>query len=149
MQPIQNYYNIVEEIIRDLGVDPAACRGEIAGQWNLKRGSANIWVDVWQTKDQQGNLLDYGYIQVMAPVCEVPVNNQNLFTKELLEINHSLYGVAFTIFKDWAYVKAIREVDGLDKAEAQAMFNRVGAYSDEYDDKLKQKYGMAPAGQRV
>ncbi|MCC7303675.1 MAG: YbjN domain-containing protein [Bacteroidia bacterium] len=149
MQPIQTYYNMVEDIIRNLGVDPAICRGEIAGQWNLKRGSANIWVDVWQTKDQQGNLQDYGYIQVMAPVCEVPVNNQHLFTKELLEINHNLYGVSFTIFKEWAYIKSIRELDGLDQNEAQAMFNRIGSYADEYDDRLKQKYGIVPAGQRV
>ncbi len=148
MQAISNYYAMVEEIIKDLGVDPAICRGENPGQWNLKKGSANIWVDVWQTKDKDGNLLDYGYLQIMAPVTEVPVNNQHLFTKDLLEINHTLYGVAFTIFKDWAYIKGIRELDGLDKGEALAMFNRVGNYSDDYDDKLRQKYGMT-TGQRV
>jgi hypothetical protein len=149
MEAISHYYNMIEEIIRDLGVDPAACRGELAGQWNLKRGSASIWVDVWQTKDKDGNLTDYGYCQIMAPVIEVPINNQHLFTKELLEINHNLYGVAFTIYKNWAYIKTIRELEGLDKSEAQAMFNRVGSYADEYDDKLRDRYGVAPSGQRV
>ena len=67
-----------------------------------KKGSAPVWVDVWKVQDQE-----YGYMQIMAPICEVPVNNQHLFTKELLEINHQLYGVAFTIYKDWAYLKII------------------------------------------
>lgn len=148
MQAIGNYYEMIDSIIRDLGVDPAACRGDQPGQWNLKKGSASVWVDVWQTKDANGNLQDYGYLQIMAPIMEVPVNNQHLFTKELLELNHSLYGVGFTIFKDWAYIKMVRELDGLDKNEAAAMFNRVGNYADDYDDRLKAKYG-ATTGQRV
>ena len=140
MQPIQHYYDLVEEVIRDLKVDPALCRGKQPGQWDMRLGSASVWIDVFQSKDQQGNVLNYGYLQLMAPVCDVPVNNQHLFTKELLEINHSLYGVAFTIFKEKAYIKSIRELDGLDKSEIRATFDRIGIYSDDYDDKLKAKY---------
>ena len=147
-QPIQHYYNLVEEVIRDYNVDPALTRGQQPGQWNLKLGSANIWVDVFQSKDAQGNLTQYGYFQVMSPVCEVPINNQHLFTKELLEINHSLYGVAFTIFQEKAYIKAIRELQGLDKSEIRSTFDRVGIYADDWDDKLKTKYSILPQGSR-
>ena len=112
MQAIQHYYNMVEEVITGLGVDPATCRGDQPGQWNLKLGSASVWVDVFQSKDAQGNFIDYGYLQILAPVCEVPVNNQHIFTKELLEINHTLYGVGFTIYGNNAYIKAIRELEG-------------------------------------
>ena len=111
--PIQQYHTMVEEVLAEYKIDPVACRGQQPGVWSLKLGSASIWVDVFQSKDAQGNLVQNGYLQVMAPVCEVPVNNQHLFTKELLEINHSLYGVAFTIFKEMAYIKAIRELQGL------------------------------------
>lgn len=131
---------MIDNIIRSFGVDPAACKSETPGQWNLKKGSAPVWIDVWQVQNEER-----GYFQVMAPVCQVPVNNQHLFTKELLEINHTLYGVAFTIFKDWAYIKMIREVDGMDQREAEAMINRVGNYADDYDDKLKAKYDLATA----
>jgi hypothetical protein len=138
---IQQYYNKVEEVFSEVyKIDPATTRGAAPGQWNLKLGSASIWVDVFQSKDAQGNLLQAGYFQVLAPVCDVPVNNQHLFTKELLEINHSLYGVAFTIFKDVAYIKAIRELEGLDKSEIRATFDRVSIYADDWDDKLKAKY---------
>ena len=137
---LQQYYDMVDNIIKSLGVDPAACKSETPGQWNLKKGSATVWIDVWQVQNEER-----GYFQVMSPVCQVPVNNQHLFTKELLEINHTLYGVAFTIFKDWAYIKMIREVDGLDQKEAEAMINRVGNYADDWDDKLKAKYGLETA----
>jgi hypothetical protein len=84
----------------------------------------------------------------MAPVCDVPVNNQHLFTKELLEINHSLYGVSFTIYSEKAYIKSIRELEGLDKSEIKSTFDRVGIYADEWDDKLKTKYFAFSGGGR-
>jgi hypothetical protein len=145
---IQTYYTLIEEALAEYKIDPVTCRGQQPGQWNLVLGSAGIWVDVFQSRDAQGNPTPYGYFQVMAPVCDVPVNNQNLFTKELLEANHSLYGVAFTIFKDKAYIRAIRELQGLDKSEVKATFDRVGIYADEWDDKLKTKY-LAFTGGRV
>jgi hypothetical protein len=139
--PIQFYYALFEDTLSSLKIAPEAARGTQPGQWSLKLGSASVWVDIFQSKDAQGNLIpNYGYLQVMAPVCDVPVNNQHLFTKELLEINHSLYGVGFTIFRDKAYIKAIRELEGLDKTEISSTLNRVGIYADEWDDKLKAKY---------
>lgn len=146
MQAIQHYYNLVEEVIRDLGVDPATARGDQPGQWNMRLGSASVWVDVFQSKDAQGNLMDYGYLQMLAPVCDVPVDNQAIFTMELLQTNHTLYGVGFTIYGNRAYIKAIRELEGLDKSEVRSTFDRVGIYADDYDDKLKAKYFPVSGG---
>ncbi len=139
-QPLQHYYQILDEVLVEYKIDPTSARGEQPGQWNLHLGSANIWVDIFQSKDAQGNPTQFGYLQVMAFVCDVPVNNQHLFTKELLEINHSLYGVGFTIFKEKAYIKSIRELEGLDKSEIKATLDRVGIYANDWDDKLKAKY---------
>lgn len=144
--PIQHYYAMVDQVLTDLKINPADARGEAPGQWNLRHGSAAVWVDVFQSKDKDGNLIQSGYLQVLAPVCDVPVNNQHIFTKELLEINHSLYGVGFTIYKDKAYIKAIRELQGLDSSEVRATLDRVGIYANDYDDKLKEKYFPAPPG---
>lgn len=147
-QPIQHYYTMFEQVLVEYKVDPTTARGQAPGQWNLKLGSASVWVDIFQSKDAQGNLAQYGYLQMLAPVCDVPVNNQHLFTKELLEINHSLYGVAFTIFKDKAYIKSIRELQGLDISEIKSTLDRVGIYANDWDDKLKAKYGILPEGSR-
>jgi hypothetical protein len=146
MNTIQQYYDLVESVIRDLAVDPATCRGDQPGQWNLKLGSASVWVDVFQSKDNNGNFIDYGYLQMLAPVCAVPEKNQAQFTKELLEINHTLYGVGFTIYGTNAYIKAIRELEGLDKSEVRSTFDRVGIYADDWDDKLKAKYFPVEGG---
>jgi hypothetical protein len=146
--PIQHYFSMVEQVLAEYKIDVTSARGDQPGQWNLRLGSANVWVDVFQAKDAQGNLTQYGYLQCMAPICDVPVENQSLFTKELLEINHSLYGVSFTIFKDKAYIKAIRELQGLDISEVKSTFDRVGIYADEYDDKLKTKYFAFSGGGR-
>jgi hypothetical protein len=148
-KPIEHYYNLVEEVLSEYKIDPKAARGQTPGLWTLKFGSADIWVDVFQSKDAQGNLIAGGYLQVLAPVCEVPVNNQHLFTKELLEINHSLYGVGFTIFKDNAYIKSIRELQGLDKSEVKSTFDRVSIYANDWDDKLKAKYFGFTGGGRA
>lgn len=147
-QPIQHYYNMFEQVLAEYKVDPATARGQAPGQWNLKLGSASVWVDIFQSKDANGNLQQYGYLQVLAPVCDVPINNQHLFTKELLEINHQLYGVAFTIFRDKAYIKSIRELQGLDISEVKSTLDRVGIYANDWDDQLKAKYGIFPEGGR-
>lgn len=147
-QPISHYYTMFEQVLNEYKIDPATARGENPGQWNLKLGSASVWVDIFQSKDAQGNLQQYGYLQVLAPVCDVPVTNQNLFTKELLEINHQLYGVGFTIFREKAYIKSIRELQGLDISEIKSTLDRVGIYANDWDDKLKAKYGIFPEGGR-
>jgi hypothetical protein len=147
-QPIQHYYNLFEEVLTGYKVDPQAARGKQPGQWNLQLGSASVWVDIFQAKDAQGNPTNYGYFQVLAPVCDVPVNNQHIFTRELLELNHALYGVAFTIFQERTYIKAIRELEGLDKSEIQSTLDRVGIYADDFDDKLKARYFGFSGGNR-
>jgi hypothetical protein len=145
--PIQHYFNLVEEVLTDYKIDPAAARGPKPGQWNLKLGSANVWVDIFESTDAQGK--PYGFMQVMAPVCDVPVNNQHIFTKELLEVNHSLHGVGFTIYKDKAYMKSFRELQGLDKSEVISTLNNVGRSADEWDDKLKTKYTIFAGGSQA
>ncbi len=135
-----HYYQIVEESIKSLGVNPADCRGDKPGQWNLKKGSALVWVDVMYIEREQR-----AYYQVMSPVCPLPSTHLLEFFQELLEINYGFYGVSFVKYENWIYIKMIREVEGLDSNEASAMLNRVGNYADHYDDFLKQKYGITEA----
>ena len=135
MEAIDKYYTLVENTIRNFGVDPGICRGDKPGQWNLKKGSASIWVDIWKLDDK-----DYGYIQIMGPVCEVPEERKVEFYEELMEQNHTLYSCALTKHEKWIYVKSIRELEGLSESEIDAMFDRVGYYADYYDDYFKEKY---------
>lgn len=146
MQPIQTYYEMVERVITELGVDPKLCRGQNLGQWSMRLGSASVWIDVFQSKDAQGNYIDGGYLQIMAPIMDVPAERKVEFFQELLEINHKLYGVGFTKFENGIYIKSIRELENLEQSEVMATFRRVGYYSDDYDDMLKGKYAGAGRG---
>lgn len=140
MQDLTFYYQMIEKIIANWGVDPATTRGQKEGQYSLKKGSASVWVDIWYVESQKRS-----YFQVMAPIMRLPLpDRQAAFFQELLEINDRLYGVAFTVYNGWAWLKHIRETDNLDQPEAEAMLNRVGVYADQYDDILKEKYGEAP-----
>jgi len=135
MKNIEHYYEIVDNCIKRLGVDPAICKGDKPGQWDLKKGSASVWIDVWKKENE-----DYGYMQIMAPISEIPATNKEAFYQEVLEINHDLYGVGMTKFENWIYIKMIRELEDLSEEEAFAMFNRIGNYADQYDDFFKDKY---------
>ncbi len=145
MEDITKYYQMVENCIRALGVDPAVCRDQNPGQWNLKRGSAAVWIDVFKRPEDK-----WGYFQCMAPICDVPVANREAFYTEVLEINHNLYGVGFTKFKDKIYIKTIRELEDLSESEITSQMNRVGIYADDYDDYFQNKYlkGGGPAPDR-
>ena len=139
MPNLQNYYDVVENSLRELGLDPTKCRGENAGQWSLTKGSAFIRVSMTYFERENAS-----YFQVIAPVMQVPATNTQQFYQELLELSFTFYGASFVKFEDWIFVKVIREADGLDAKEAGAMINRVAWYADEYDDKLKARYGIAP-----
>ena len=134
---IDFYYQMIEKCIQSLGVDPALCRTDKPGQWDLRKGSASVWIDVWE-QEYEGQ--PSGYFQAMAPVVDVPPNSREAFYKEILEINHKLYGVGMTVFENWVYIKTLRELEGLNESEAMAMINRIGNYADDYDDMLRTKY---------
>ncbi len=137
---MQQYINIIEEAIKLIGIDPATCRGEKPTQWNLTKGSASVWLDLWHIEKEAR-----AYFQAISPVLSLDtVSNVAALTKELLELNHQLYGTAFTIYNNTVFVKVIREADGMDATEANAMILRVGSYADQYDDYLKNKYCVPP-----
>jgi len=135
MANLEDYYKMVEDCISSFGVNPTECRCENPGQWSLKKGSVDVWVDVWHNEGET-----FGYFQAMAPICEVPSINTQSFFQEILEINHKLYGVGMTKYENWIYIKVVRELEDLSISEMTAAFNRIGNYADDYDDYLKDKY---------
>ena len=135
MQALEAYFRIIEKSILKIGIDPEKCRGEQKGRWSIQKGSINIMIDVWMLEKEQR-----AYFQVVAPIMEIPKGSNGALTEELLEINHALFGAAFSIFQEIIYLKTTREIEGLDVSEAYQTILRVGNYADYYDDILKAKY---------
>ncbi len=135
MEKLQTYYKMLENCIRELGVDPETCRYQKDGVWGLRIGSADMWVTISMVEGE-----NYGYYEVISPVCQVPMVNTQEFYQEVLELSHMLYGVGMTKNQDWIYVKHIRELEGLSESEMIATLRRVGSYADDYDDYFRKKY---------
>ncbi len=127
---------LVEDSIRGLNVDPALCRGEKPGQWNLTYKGATVWIDVFNFP----NSPDRWYFQVMSPLLEMPDKNVADFLQNLLEINHTLFGSWICKKNNWTYVMFLRESAGLDINEVNASLDRVAHYSADYQGKLKFKF---------
>ncbi len=136
MQDLQFYYDMVDSCVKELGADPLKARlPNKKGEWELTKGSITLWISITYLEQNKTT-----YVQVLAPVVNVPTSSVQKFYEELLEINHTLYGVAFTKYDKWVYIKAIREVEGLDNNELFNMITRVGNYADMYDDVFWAKY---------
>lgn len=138
---LQGYYAVIEQVISGLGVAPDICRVKdqngtvMPGQWNLVKGSANIYVDVYSTQD------GYAYCCVASPVMKIVTANTAGLYEKLLKLNHDMYAASFSINQGWVWLRILRECAGMDAAECRAMFDRVGWYADQYDDDLKKEFG--------
>ena len=96
MANIQDFYQIVEDAINQLGVDPNNCRDEEEkGAWALMRGDQEVWIDCWYV-DEEDNV----YFQVLAPIFELNEDLSIEFYRELLEINYTMLGVSFGTYKN-------------------------------------------------
>lgn len=135
------YYEVIEDAIAMLGVEPNTCRGELPGQWTLKNKEQEVWIDLWEIETEKRP-----YFQVLAPMMQVSSEISPAIYRELLEINYNLYGVAFSIKESQLYVKVLREAEGLTAKEAHAMILRVGTYAVDIGEELLLKYFSGNSG---
>jgi hypothetical protein len=135
MEDLLKYYSIVEEGIRQAGVDPELCRSQTEGQWNLKRHESDVWVDVWPV-EQEGRT----YFQVMTPLVEIPTEDNERFYRELLDLNYQMVGASLVTYKNGAYVKFTGEVDFLTAELMAVVMNRVGYYGQVFEQGFIKKF---------
>ena len=109
----------VEEILAQLGVDPAAARMDVESGygWNFLRGSALI--EIYLTPE------DWGYLQVLSPIMHLPQNNLLALYRRLLETNLQLTNASLGVHEDVVYVFHERLLEGLDAAEADVIIRRL------------------------
>lgn len=135
------YYDLVERVIAGLGAPIADCRVKdqngnvVTGQWNLQKGSATVYVDVYSTQD------GYSYFCIASPVMKIVTPKLKELYEKLLMLNHDMYAASFSIHDGWVWLRILRECDGMDENECRASFDRVGWYADKYDDELKNEFG--------
>ena len=138
MKNLQVYYDIIEKVIDSLGISVESCRGQTPGNYLLKKGSANLIIDVWYIEEYQA-----AYCQVISPVLKLPNDDLTSLYRELLEINLKQIGISFAVSDDYVYLVSNREAFGMDADEFYNMLTRVGNVADDYDNYLQDKYGLS------
>lgn len=135
-EQMKKYYDIVEAGIREAGVDPELCRStSTAGQWNLKRGETELWVDVWHVEED-----GHTYFQVMTPIVSLPEEGREAMYHEMLSLNYQMVGATFVIYKEGVYIKNTKEAETLQPQEVVLVLNRVGYYGEVFEDGFKKKF---------
>ncbi len=148
MPKLEQYYQTVEQGIAKIGLDPTNFRGAQAGEWTLQRGDYSIWIDLWNDANEQVD-----YLQVVAPVMQIPEEAEMVLFKELLQINLQLCGVAFCVHGENVVLKATRVAEGLDVEEVYAIIMLVSKYVSNFAPLLLKRYfnngapGNAPKNQ--
>lgn len=127
---------LVEASIYELKVDPALCRGDKEGRWNLRIKDSTIWIDVFNFPTNP----DKYYFQVMSPLFKATALNQLGIQNDLLEYAHAMYGCGVCKKAEWYFVIALREADGLGQKEVDFAIDKVGYYSSDMYGKFKFKY---------
>ncbi len=134
---LQKNYQLVENVIRGLGVSPDDARQK-EGLWSLSKGSAPVKIAVyWLENNNQG------YVEVFSPIMEVPSDKAKAgeLALKLLEMNTGLYGTQFYIHQGHIFLGNMRELTGLDKSEFEAILLRVGTYSEQHGKQIRQAFG--------
>ena len=121
---ITTYYKLIDEAIKDLGLNPDETKGEQAGQWNLKKGRFDIMIDVWE---QENNFL----FQIVCPLCSLPDDNKEAFLKHLLERNYGMSSFAYAIMEDSVFLKFTSEANTLTKESLLMLFNKAAFYTEQ------------------
>ncbi|CAA6815029.1 MAG: Unknown protein [uncultured Aureispira sp.] len=135
MLNLKKYYSTVEQAIIKIGLDPTKFRGEQEGEWTLHRGEYTIWIDVWNDPVEK-----VAYLQVVAPVIEIPEESQAVLFRDLLQINLQLCGIAFSVHGEKVVLKGTRVAEGLDVEEAHAMIMLISKYVSNFSPILLKRY---------
>jgi type III secretion system-like peptide-binding chaperone len=127
---------LIESVLQDLGLEPsqAAISSRDGPMWGLLKGSAEVYVAIIETDGES-------FVQVTAPIMEVPENPTALF-KRLLELNcDELSGAAFGVRGDRVVVTLDRPAIDIDRVQLKEMIVRAGTYADHFDDLLVVEFG--------
>ena len=121
---IATYYQLIDEAIMALGLNPEDTRGQQEGQWNLKKGRFDIMVDVWEQEKQF-------LFQIVCPLCSLPEENKEGFLLHLLQRNYGMSSLSYSIMDDSVFLKFTTEAETLTKDLLMMLLNKTAFYAEQ------------------
>lgn len=129
--------SLIENTLAYLGLNPTEARSAEDGQWVIFNGGTEIYIDLWEQKEQNGWMYFESdepvfVFQAISPVCYLPTSNLEAFYEELLQNNLNLLFASYTINKEqnMLAVKYRRVCNGLKQEDIVEAIESVGYYSE-------------------
>jgi hypothetical protein len=132
-----NYLRLVDKYLLEFSrISGAPFVGlDTQGATQLKRGSATVVINV---------LVDHGVLLLLSPIMPVPERHQLSLYRRLLELNFlgtADAGFAIDSESEMVYLRAMRQLQGLDFDEFAQLVDAVAKVADEWDDPLRAEFG--------
>jgi Putative bacterial sensory transduction regulator len=142
---IQSTVALIEEVLGQLGHDPAAAAtttGDALHAWRIVKGSAVTLVTLV-------NRTLFTHVRVCSVVMSLDAKvDRNALHAHLLELNGALCGAAFATAGNQVLMVSERTTLDIDRSEVRELIRRVTTYADDHDDALVSTFGghMGAAG---
>jgi hypothetical protein len=145
-----NYYAIVEDALRVVGIEPEEARCANEGEWQLQKGESEIYIDIWVPESV--NQWQYyvaenpePILQIMIPIGTLQaITNRELLMADLLQLNAQLYYGAF-IYNPQQNMIALqykRLATGINQREVLEPINALGYYAENLSVMLKERFQL-------
>lgn len=134
---VQQAVAIIEQTIRDFGLDPDENRAESGYRWDLTRGSASIGINLFHIDEERIGLEISSRIMDLP---EMPLSRLELLD-EVMDLNARLVGGWFCAYDGGLLFIYKRGIEGLDSSELRSIIDNQSYYADKYDDELRERFG--------
>jgi len=147
MKNLEQTYQVVEQALKSLEIEPESSRNDEAGQWTVYREDLELYVDVWSTgKEQQGLYYfeadDYPVFQVICPFCQMPEKDGGAFLQEIGDINIQMYKATLAVRSEGGVVCVKYRNLAMDLKEDEVVeaLHCVGYYAELFSKVFWDKY---------
>ncbi len=138
--PVGGVVTMIEKLLKEWNLDPAAVKDKDRNLWYLAQGSAKFHIELFRfNKGPQIGEVDC--IEVGGVIMKLPQENFLPLYRRLLDLNSTAVGLYFAIRKDLVMLISTREIKGLDEEEFRLMVNELRHFADYWDDLLMKEFG--------
>jgi hypothetical protein len=138
--PVGGVVTMIEKLLKEWNLDPAAVKDKDRNLWYLAQGSAKFHIELFRfNKGPQIGEVDC--IEVGGVIMKLPQENFLPLYRRLLDLNATSVGLYFAIRKDLVMLLSTREIKGLDEEEFRLMVNELRHFADYWDDLLMKEFG--------
>ncbi len=138
--PVAGAVAMIEKLLKEWNLDPAAVKDKDRNLWYLAQGSAKFHIELFKF-NKGAQIGDVDCIEVGGVIMKLPQENFLPLYRRLLDLNSTAVGLYFAIRKDLVMLLSTRELKGLDEDEFRLTVNELRHFSDYWDDLLMKEFG--------